>query len=64
MLIMALRECYDSSVSREITGHAEQGALPSNDLSCRLFDYYRFGTTPLFKHISWLAGEQQTSADS
>ena len=47
-----------------ITGHAGQGALPGNDRSCRISDYYRSETALIFKLISWLAGERQTSAHS
>jgi len=61
---IALRQYYDSYVSCGITGHAGQGALPGNDGDCRISDYYRPGKTLVFKLISWLAGEQQTSADS
>jgi len=45
-------------------GHAGQGALSGNDYGCRISDYYRPGGTLVFKPISWLAGEWQTSADS
>jgi len=34
------------------------------DPGCRISDYYRSGRTLVFKLISWLAGERQTSADS
>ena len=47
-----------------ITGHAGQGALPGNDCGCRLSEYNQSGETIVFKLISWLAGEQQTSEDS
>ena len=63
-LTIALRQCYDSYVSCGITGHAGQGALPGNDYGCRISDYYHSGRTLVFKLISWLAGERQTSTDS
>ena len=63
-LTIALRQCYDSWVSCGITGHAGQGALRGNDRGCKIFDYNHCGGTLVFKLISWLAGEQQTSADS
>jgi len=63
-LTIALRQCYDSWVLCGITGHPGQGALPGNDRGCRISDYYRSGRTLVFKLISWLAGERQTSADS
>jgi len=37
---------------------------PGNNRSCRISDYYHSGRTLVFKLISWLAGERQTSADS
>ena len=63
-LTIAMRQCYDSWVACGITGHAGQGAQPGNDCGCRISDYYRPGGTLVFKPISWLAGERQTSADS
>jgi len=63
-LTIALRQCYDSKVSCGITGHAGQGALPGYDSGYRISDYHRSGETLVFKLISWLAGEWQTSADS
>jgi len=63
-LMIALRQCYDSKVSCGITGHAGQGALPGKDSGYRISYYYRSGGTLVFKLISWLAGEEQTSADS
>jgi len=63
-LMIALREYYDSEVSCGITGHTGQSALHCNDRGCRLSDYYHSRGTLVFKLISWLAGEQQTSGDS
>ena len=40
-LTIALRQSHDSEVSRGITGHAGQGALPSSDHGCRISDYHR-----------------------
>ena len=62
-LTISLRLCYDSKVSYGITGHAGYDALPGNDPGWRICDYYYFGVTLVFKLISWLSGERQTSAD-
>jgi len=63
-LMIALRQCYDTEVSCEITGHAGQGTLAGNDSGYRFSDYYYSGGTLVFKLIFSLAGEQQTSSYS
>jgi len=63
-LTITLRQCYDSLVSCGITGHAGQGALPSNDRGCRISHYNRSRRILVFKRILWVAGDRQTSANS